>query len=98
MQGVVFTLQQIKTLKGLIEDAGTMDAIDYIDQTVAQQCGNFVSKIELTINNLRHGGCTWYDVEAEIQFRKRHFTVNDEKCFSYTTEELETALENWNVY
>lgn len=53
---------------------------------------------KLVIINLRHRGATKYDIEAEINFRKNHITVNDEKCFSYTTEELETALEYWNEF
>lgn len=57
-----------------------------------------MNKTQLIIIGLRHRGATKYDIEAEINFRKNNITVNDDKCFSYTTEELEAASENWNKY
>lgn len=34
---IKFTLEQIEELKYIIEDAGTNDALDYIDEVVASQ-------------------------------------------------------------
>ena len=57
-----------------------------------------MKNIEAIIRNLRHRGASKYDIDAEINFRKENNTVNDEKCFAYQTEELESALNHWNEY
>ena len=57
-----------------------------------------MSKVEMIVENLRHRGLGRYDLEAEINFRKDNITLHDEKCFGYTTEELESALKRWNEF
>ena len=37
MDGITFTLEQITELKYIIEDGGTNDAIDFIDEIAAEQ-------------------------------------------------------------
>lgn len=57
-----------------------------------------MNKEQMIINNLRHRKATVQEVEAEIEFRKQNGTLENEKCFGYTTEELEVALKWWNDY
>ena len=37
MNNVVFTMDQIDMLKELIEEAGTMDALEFIDKVIESQ-------------------------------------------------------------
>lgn len=60
--------------------------------------GEFMRSIELIIYGLRCNGATIYDIDAEIDYREKHFTVNDEKCFAYSLEELKLAKSGWNIY
>lgn len=57
-----------------------------------------MSSIELIIYGLRCNGATIHDIDAEIDYREKHFTVNDEKCFAYSLEELKLAKSGWNIY
>lgn len=54
--------------------------------------------VELIIYGLRRNGATIYDIDAEIDYREKHFTVSDEKCFTYSLEELKLAKAEWNKY
>ena len=57
-----------------------------------------MNKIEMIINNLRLRRVSKEEIEAEIQFRAKNLTVQNEKCFGYTLHELELAFHYWDEY
>ena len=57
-----------------------------------------MNKIQMIINNLRHRKASKEDIEAEINFRQENGTPKEEKCFGYTTHELELAFHYWDDY